>query len=177
MTTRTRTRRRAERGATIVEFALVLPLLMALVIGIVTIGSALNDKQSLTHAAREGSRYGARLPTDQLFAEGTWASNVQDITVERSGGDLDLDSGSTVCVSLVQGSPATTFSGPFPATSYSTKSDGTPCDPSETYATTEIDDGLRVQVVVTHPVVIQAIFFSHPVEVASSATMQSEFSS
>lgn len=166
-----------ERGATIVEFALVLPLLMALVIGIVSIGSALNDKQSLTHAAREGARYGARLPTDQIFADGTWASNVREVAIKRAGGDIEPESGSTVCVSLVHGSPATTFSDPFPASSYSTKSDGTPCDPTETYATTDGDTGLRVQIVVTHPVVIEAIFFSHPVEVSSSATMQSEFSS
>lgn len=154
----------------------MLPLLMALVIGIVSVGSALNDKQSLTHAAREGTRYGARLPTEQIFADGTWASNVRDITIERAGGDIEPESGSKICVSLVHGSPATTFSGPFPSSWYSTNSDSTPCDPTETYATTDGDDGLRVQVVVTHPVVVEAIFFSQEVEVASSATMQSEFS-
>lgn len=167
----------SERGAAIVEFALVLPILMALVIGIVTMGAALNDKQSLTHAAREGTRYGSRLPTDQTFESGTWATNVRDVTLARSGGDLDTEAGAEVCVSLVSGSPATTFSGPFPATSYSTASGSVACDPSETYEVTDEDDGLRVQVRVTRPAVIEAIFFSMSVDVASDATMQSEFAS
>jgi Flp pilus assembly protein TadG len=177
MNNRIRDEDHSERGAAIVEFALVLPLLMALVFGIVTSGSALNDKQSLTHAAREGARYGARLPTDQVFTDGSWAANVRDITVERSGGDINIDEDSTVCVSLVHGSPATTFSGPHPAGWYSTNTDATPCDPTETYEVTENDDGLRVQVVVSHPVAIQAIFFSRSLEIGSSATMQSEFPS
>jgi Flp pilus assembly pilin Flp len=45
-----------ERGAVAVEFALVLPLLLTLVFGIVQFGLALNTKLTLTHAAREGAR-------------------------------------------------------------------------------------------------------------------------
>jgi Flp pilus assembly protein TadG len=45
-----------ERGVVAVEFALVLPLLVTLVFGIVQFGLALNTKLTLTHAAREGAR-------------------------------------------------------------------------------------------------------------------------
>jgi Flp pilus assembly protein TadG len=45
-----------ERGAAAVEFALVLPLLMLLLFGIIEFGRAYNAKVTLTHAAREGAR-------------------------------------------------------------------------------------------------------------------------
>jgi Flp pilus assembly protein TadG len=53
---RTRGRTTRDRGATAVEFALVLPLLLLLVCGIIDFGRALNAQISLTEAAREGAR-------------------------------------------------------------------------------------------------------------------------
>lgn len=47
---------RAERGAVAVEFAIVLPVLLALVMGIMEFGRAFNTQISLTNAAREGVR-------------------------------------------------------------------------------------------------------------------------
>ncbi len=49
-------RERPERGAAAVEFALLLPILILLVFGIVEFGRAYNTKVTLTHAAREGVR-------------------------------------------------------------------------------------------------------------------------
>ncbi|WP_328993407.1 pilus assembly protein [Kribbella sp. NBC_01245] len=46
----------ADRGAAAVEFALLLPLLLLLVLGIVDFGRMLNAQQTLTQAAREGVR-------------------------------------------------------------------------------------------------------------------------
>ncbi len=46
-----------ERGAELFEAALVLPLLLSLLIGMVWIGRAYNVYQSLTRAAREGARF------------------------------------------------------------------------------------------------------------------------
>lgn len=45
-----------ERGAAIVEFALVLPLLLVLVIGLIEFGWIFNGWIILTGAAREGAR-------------------------------------------------------------------------------------------------------------------------
>jgi len=49
-------RKARDRGATAVEFALVLPLLLLLVCGIIDFGRALNAQITLTQAAREGAR-------------------------------------------------------------------------------------------------------------------------
>jgi Flp pilus assembly protein TadG len=46
-----------ERGAAAVEFALILPILLLLVLGLVEFGRAFNVQISLTNAAREGARY------------------------------------------------------------------------------------------------------------------------
>ena len=45
-----------QQGAAMVEFALVLPILIMLVFGIIEFGRAFNADISLTHAAREGAR-------------------------------------------------------------------------------------------------------------------------
>ncbi|MFI7482200.1 TadE/TadG family type IV pilus assembly protein [Kocuria sp. M1R5S2] len=47
---------RSERGAAAVEFALVLPILLTLVLGTIEFGRAYNVQISLTHAARETVR-------------------------------------------------------------------------------------------------------------------------
>jgi Flp pilus assembly protein TadG len=46
----------ADRGATVVEFALLLPLLLLILLGIIDFGRMLNAQETLTQAAREGAR-------------------------------------------------------------------------------------------------------------------------
>jgi Flp pilus assembly protein TadG len=46
-----------QRGATLVEFAVVLPVFFILIMGIYEFGRAYNIQQALTDAAREGARY------------------------------------------------------------------------------------------------------------------------
>jgi Flp pilus assembly protein TadG len=50
-------KQRSQRGAAAVEFALVMPLLLLLVFGIVEFGLIMNRQITVTHAAREGARY------------------------------------------------------------------------------------------------------------------------
>ena len=45
-----------ETGAALVEFAIITPLLLVLVFGIIEFGRAYNAQNTLTHAAREGAR-------------------------------------------------------------------------------------------------------------------------
>jgi Flp pilus assembly protein TadG len=51
-------RLRLQTGSNIVEFALVLPLLLVLVFGIIDFSVLLFDKAVITNAAREGARNG-----------------------------------------------------------------------------------------------------------------------
>jgi hypothetical protein len=55
---------RGERGATIVEAALVYPLLFLAIFAVVEFGFAFKDWLSVSHAAREGARAGATFGAD-----------------------------------------------------------------------------------------------------------------
>jgi Flp pilus assembly protein TadG len=74
-----------DRGAVAVEFALVLPLLLLIVFGIIDFGRALNAQITLTQAAREGARLAAVGNADvvgQTRAAATGLSPV-NVTVTR----------------------------------------------------------------------------------------------
>ena len=55
-------RRRGERGQAIVEFALLMPVLVVLVMGVLDMARAYSVIQVVTNAAREGARVGI-IPT------------------------------------------------------------------------------------------------------------------
>jgi Flp pilus assembly protein TadG len=62
-----------QQGSAIVEFALVLPLLLLFLFGVIEFGLAIYNKQILTNAAREGARAGivarsTRLPSAAIEA-------------------------------------------------------------------------------------------------------------
>jgi Flp pilus assembly pilin Flp len=91
--------RHDENGANAVEFALVLPVLLMLVFGGITGGWLYNQQQQLTHAAREGARYGATLEgageqgecTQSDFdQEGSWCRGVRDRVITAMAGMFDV---------------------------------------------------------------------------------------
>ena len=95
-----RRRRDGERGAALIEFALLMPVLASLLLGTVTGGAAYHRKITMTDAVREGSRFGATLNNTSSFG-----TAVRDRTVQLSTGELENDD---VCVQLVEaGSPDT----------------------------------------------------------------------
>lgn len=53
--------KRSERGANLVEFAIVLPLLVLILAGMVDVGRAFNSYMVIANAAREGARAASRL--------------------------------------------------------------------------------------------------------------------
>jgi Flp pilus assembly protein TadG len=93
-------RRRDDRGVAAVEFALVLPLLVLLLFGMVTTGLVYSDHLSVTNAVREGARYGAAVD----FTASGWATSVRDRVEQvyfNAGGTLEDDQ---ICVQLVDSS-------------------------------------------------------------------------
>lgn len=86
-----------ERGAVIVELAMVLPLLMILVLGMFEIGTAWNDSQTVIQGSRSGARtvsqlgtYGASDQQAVLAVVSTFGSEVDAIeriiVFDASGG-------------------------------------------------------------------------------------------
>ena len=69
-----------ERGAVIVEFAILLPFLLSILVGTVEFGLLFYNKQVLTNASREGARAGI----SSLYTE----TQIKDIVVNYSNGRL-----------------------------------------------------------------------------------------
>lgn len=89
---------RSERGAVAVEFALVLPLLVMLIFGIVTAGLSYTHSIGLANAVREGARFGA---TGDM-ASATWVGDVIDRTRETQFDDNGATKQTTVCLKVIK---------------------------------------------------------------------------
>ena len=61
-------KRKSERGAAVVELAVVLPILVLLLFGIIEFGRGYNAKVELTAAVREGARAAALSSGDPVVA-------------------------------------------------------------------------------------------------------------
>jgi TadE-like protein len=114
-------RRGDERGAAAVEFALVVPILLMLVFGIIDFGLMIRANTVLANAAREGARNGS-ISHDELVIGETVTSSVSGIddpdnpeddviltvTCKPPGSDVEapcpdpFESGAKVIVTLQQ---------------------------------------------------------------------------
>ncbi len=155
--------RSGERGAALVEMALVLTLLVMLLVGTVTGAVALGQKNSLQNAAREASRFGATLPGPIDLA---WLQSVRNVARAAATGDLETSiSGQYICVAFVDGSNDTRL----------TDTGGV-----EAQAAQECyDDGRpsgerRVQVVTERETTLQAIVFSTDITLTTPAAARYE---
>ena len=70
-----------DRGATAVEFALLLPVLLLLVFGLIDLGRALNAQITLTQAAREGARLAALSQANVVSRTQAAATGLSGVTV------------------------------------------------------------------------------------------------
>jgi Flp pilus assembly protein TadG len=161
-------RARSERGAVLVEFALLAPLLFALALGIFTGGTAYFNKITLTSSAREASRFGATVPEAQCTPTSrcsnmTWAQFVRSQAVMSSAGALTANQ---VCVALVSGPGAA----PVAVDPSRTTAGGTaPC-----FVDDSADTGRRVQVSVSRPAQLEVVFFSRSLNLTSRAVTRYE---
>ncbi|MDQ0117346.1 Flp pilus assembly protein TadG [Pseudarthrobacter defluvii] len=90
-------KRDSERGAAAVEFAILLPLLLMLVLGIIEFGRAYNAQITLTNAARDGVRVMA-INNDQTAATAAARNGASSVS-------------STIPSSAITISPATCSTG------------------------------------------------------------------
>lgn len=94
---------RSDRGASAVEFALVVPVLLVLLFGLITTGMTFSDHLSATNATREAARYGAAADVSSA----SWATSVRDRLKQvyfNSGVTVTDDQ---ICVRLVPASGTT----------------------------------------------------------------------
>jgi Flp pilus assembly protein TadG len=142
-----------ERGSVLVEFAIAFPLVIALALGIISFGTAHEQKLALTNAAREGARYGATLPASSA----NWLQQVQDVTVASATGDLAVGvPGRSICVALNTGSGWTSTTGG------QCFNDGRPASEA------------RVQVLVARTTRIEAFFFRKNTNLTGRAVVRFE---
>lgn len=94
---KSKSKARNEKGASAVEFALVLPIFVSIIFAIFQFGIAFNNWIALTHAAREGARLAAvGQYNEQRVRDSAPSVNIQTITVSGQEGSV----GSPVTVTV-----------------------------------------------------------------------------
>ena len=76
--------KKQEDGVAAVEFALILPLLMMIVFGIINYGILLYDQAVITNAAREGARWGAINTSASISCTGTATGTADPCQIANS---------------------------------------------------------------------------------------------
>jgi Flp pilus assembly protein TadG len=97
---------RDERGVALVEFALVLPLVLVLLLGMIDVGKAVNYWNDETHLANEAARYAAVDSSPTKNADGTPTAQSlnaailgqADTTELKNGGTTSIHTGQTICI-------------------------------------------------------------------------------
>lgn len=96
-----------QRGAAAVEFALILPILLMVLLGIVEMSLALYNKTILTNASREGARAGIVLSDTKIKNPLVWEAQVRAVVDNYTQGALiSLDSATAPTVTIEQSTPA-----------------------------------------------------------------------
>jgi Flp pilus assembly protein TadG len=84
METRTRARRKKERGQTLAEFAMIAPILVILIFGFVDIARLYHAWVTIQGSAREGARYGVTGRTDCAIASDDRLACIEYVTAKRA---------------------------------------------------------------------------------------------
>lgn len=97
---------RDERGTALVEFALLLPVLMLVLVGILYFGRAMNYDEQETHLVNEAARYATvdQVPAGAIGSLGQWVRSQVDSS-ELANGTGSV-SGTQVCIGYGPGGTA-----------------------------------------------------------------------
>jgi len=95
--------RRSQRGQSMAEFAMILPVIMVLLLGMIEMGFAINHNTSIVTATRQGARVGAELVNGSAIrhcGDSTYSATVDPQIIAAVEGVL-TSPGSPVAVSQV----------------------------------------------------------------------------
>jgi len=154
-----------------VEFALVLPVLLAFLLGIVTVGVSYNRNISMNNAARESARYGAVRTVDGNMS--AWLSSVADVAVTSASGDMDaIVDGQYVCVAFVY--PAGSFSDDRTVRLVEVNGVRTETVGSQCFSDSRPSDERRVQIELRRESELNALIYAETLTLDSSAVARYE---
>ena len=85
------------RGQALVEFALLLPLMILILIGATDLGRAFQAYIAVINASREGARQGAINPENQDLMIAAAVQEAQDYDISISTSDVTVTCSSTPC--------------------------------------------------------------------------------
>lgn len=95
---------RNQKGQSLVEFSIILPLLLLIIMGIVEFGMMLNSYLTLNNAARDGARYGvignSNAQIQSMITSSSPSLNSADLTITITPADGSRISGNTLTVNL-----------------------------------------------------------------------------
>lgn len=159
--------RGVDDGAAAVEFALLFPVFIALVLGMITAGISFERWIGITQGVREGSRVGATLSVESTApgntgTVGTWLPIVYD-SAKRATGLSGSEPGFDLCVAIT--TDGSTFS------HYTAAGQATGACPTVTNDTQSIP---RVQVVAQRDTTWNWFFVSKVVTVKSQSVTRWE---
>lgn len=150
-----------ERGAALVEFALIAPVFFMMVLGMFSGGRAYDQKSSMTAAAREGARYATTRSIASAGSVDAWIHDTANYIQDASSGTLGgTATGSEICVAYVYN----------PAAGDQTKHEihygggtttGIVTGPCPDANDAPADATPRVQVVVKRPGFVEALFWKY----------------
>lgn len=100
--------RDSERGAVAVEFAILLPVLLLILMGIVEFGRAYNAQISITHAAREGVRVMA-IQNNQASAKTAAKNAAVSLNPALQDSDITITTTNAANTTLCAASSRATF--------------------------------------------------------------------
>lgn len=163
-----------ERGAALLEFALVFPIFMTVVLGIFSGAQAYDHNLSVTHAAREGARYAATLGKEPNgLTANFWWSAVEDRVVATSAGDLNLSKpGHFLCVALLKADG--TIMTDSASDPYAVWLPSKPAGEVDSCFTSTGPTYSRVHVLVRRPDSIDTVFYNYGLRLESQATTRYE---
>lgn len=154
-----------DRGAALVETALILPLFFMLLLGTVSAAIAYGQSSSITNATRESSRFGATLTVEGDLS--AWLTTVAASAENAAIGDVDvMRPGHSVCVAYVYPAGTETEDRTL---SLTVDTSGAVEARRPCYLDGRPNDERRVQVVIERPATIETGVWSSDITLSARA--------